>query len=834
MRGARIAHRAAALSFFLLVAALCHTRLTDTDVWWHLAAGDLIRATGEVPRSEPFSYTAAGRPWIDVHWLFQVGLAQLRAAGGPEGLHLARMALVLGLFALLFRRGLRSAPPGAVIAVLLIAAMASQERFLVRPEIVSWLLMAAAQAAIDRSLVSESARRRRLLLWVGLPLIQIVWVNVQGLFMIGPALAVMAAIDAAVEPLRRREPPPAPGRLADFLAAPLLVTAACLVNPYGPAVLRLPFDQLFGHLGGASLLSRSIAEFQPTLGGTVPAPVLLGFAPLGLLTAAALVRNARRARLFDALLVAATLFLALRARRNLPIFAVAAVPVLLRNARAAWPSWRPREGVLRPLAVAGPVALAALCLGLAWSVATNRFFERWPSERHFGSGPIPHYFPEAAARFVDEAGLSGRVFHAFRDGGFLIDAWKGRRPVFIDGRNEPYLHGVLEEYLAAAGSPAAFEEAARRHGIDVVLWSHGRAIAGGALLAHLARGDGWRLVHLDPAAAVFVRRDALPPGLGERAPFRSGRGREATYEDLARDLARAPFGGPPLRETGLAEFFSLVGDAPGADLFYRRAVGIRRASAALHHDHAMALLRLGRPREAREAHERVLTIEPGFLPSMGEIGVLLLEEGRTEEAARRLEQAYALGLRATRVLEARARLFDRRGETAAAVAAYQEAINLAPGDPALLRALALLYLRHEEPEAALSFYGLAARAEPGNPVVAREAGEILEERGNPAAALEVVGAPAAEAARRIAGGEEAAWPLAPGAPWPSLPGTLALREEDRRLLLLAARLLARAGDRARAARFIEILDRAGLLGAEDLAGEPGLRGLRRAPAPPRR
>src|SRR5207245_388332 len=49
------AARAAAGALFLLAGALSLTRITDTDLYWHLASGDLIRRAGAVPRTEPFS-----------------------------------------------------------------------------------------------------------------------------------------------------------------------------------------------------------------------------------------------------------------------------------------------------------------------------------------------------------------------------------------------------------------------------------------------------------------------------------------------------------------------------------------------------------------------------------------------------------------------------------------------------------------------------------------------------------------------------------------------------------------------------------------------------------
>jgi len=57
--------RAAAAAAFCFVVALQVHRLDDSDTWWHLASGRLIAELGSVPRSDPFSYTAEGAPWIN-------------------------------------------------------------------------------------------------------------------------------------------------------------------------------------------------------------------------------------------------------------------------------------------------------------------------------------------------------------------------------------------------------------------------------------------------------------------------------------------------------------------------------------------------------------------------------------------------------------------------------------------------------------------------------------------------------------------------------------------------------------------------------------------------
>jgi len=587
---ARIAALVAVAALFLLVLVLSLTRATDTDLWWHLASGDLIRRTGEVPRSDPFSYTVIGHRWIDIHWLFQVVLSALYEAGGVRALDVARSAILLGIFAWLFRRCRREAGDSTVVAVLCVVAIAGQERFLTRPEIVSWALLLAVIATLERALDDADGGGRPGSLFLVLPALTIAWVNVQSLFILAPILVALGLLASVIEFVRAR-----PGSLWPAVGAPagwsdpdrpvaLLVAlavsiVACLINPYGAAALRLPFGQFFVALGGKSLLSRTIAEFQPPLSGYMVTPAIVAFVLLAAATALALLTDAARVRALEVLFFAATLVLALRARRNIPIFALTAAPILARHAAALLKPVTDRierAGARGLAAVAAPAVLAATALWMTFDVATNRFFLLRPTERWFGSGEIPDYFPEEAARFVAASGIPGNVFHSLWAGGYLIHAWRGERGVFIDGRNDPYLDDIMPAYLRAIADPTAFEETVQRYQITAVLWPHHRVVEGKRLLSYLARSSGWVLVHLDPAAAVYLRADIVSAAHLAQGPFPPGRDRAETYRILARALDRRPFGGPPIREVALGEFFRISGDQAGSEFFFQRAIDIEK------------------------------------------------------------------------------------------------------------------------------------------------------------------------------------------------------------------------------------------------------------------
>src|SRR5687767_14158150 len=71
----RLLDAALVVAFLALTFLLGVFPLKDTDFWWHLRTGDLIRQTGRVPTTDLYTFTVPDKPWIDLHWSFQVALS---------------------------------------------------------------------------------------------------------------------------------------------------------------------------------------------------------------------------------------------------------------------------------------------------------------------------------------------------------------------------------------------------------------------------------------------------------------------------------------------------------------------------------------------------------------------------------------------------------------------------------------------------------------------------------------------------------------------------------------------------------------------------------------
>ena len=311
----------------LLTAFFVYFPITDSDVFWHLAAGKEIVTDKHFLFSDPFAYTLVSPAWIDLHWLFQLLCYGLYRIGAERALLIFKLLCVActTILLCLTRRQKRY----VIFCALLTPLLFYEVRYLVdvRPVLVTMLFTALYVFLFEHA---RSTGKNRVIVWC-IPL-QIIWTNCQGLYPIGLFIIGAYWIESAAGFLRRKR-----GRPVLHMAVMAASAAACCINPYGVSGLLLPF-RLFSRIfpGPANIYSLNISE-------NVPLFSLTGFETAYraavLLTAAAVValfilniRKPRLARLSHLVLFAGFLFLAFSAVRNVPLYAVAVIPIICGQA----------------------------------------------------------------------------------------------------------------------------------------------------------------------------------------------------------------------------------------------------------------------------------------------------------------------------------------------------------------------------------------------------------------------------------------------------------------------------------------------------------------------
>ena len=181
-------------AFLALTFLLGAFPLKDTDFWWHLRTGDLIRQTGQVPQHRPL-HVHRGEPSLDRPPLGFPGGAELgvRPGRGRGALSLAKCVITCVAVFLLVTARRRDWPVWVMLLAWLPALLVLGGRMYIRPETLTLLYL-----AIDLAILSRWERYPALALL--LPVVQVAWVNTQGLFVLGPILVAFALVDALFRP----------------------------------------------------------------------------------------------------------------------------------------------------------------------------------------------------------------------------------------------------------------------------------------------------------------------------------------------------------------------------------------------------------------------------------------------------------------------------------------------------------------------------------------------------------------------------------------------------------------------------------------------------------
>jgi hypothetical protein len=450
----------ATLWFGLGLAAGLH-RLSDNSFLTHLATGRLILQHG-VPRSDPYTFTAAGRPWVVQSWGFSWFQAQVESLVGTWGIRFV-FGLVAGTLLVAIWR--LSRPAETLVGRMTVTALAGVVGlgwWNERPQTVAFLL-----AALSLVVVLE----RRPSGWL-VPIFGI-WVVVHGSWPFG--LVIVGCLPLVD---RRR------GRWWELPgAAALGVALGALVSPSAWDQVAFPVRML----GHREVLAY-IVEWRPPAWDD---PATWAFAVQVVATAWALWR-ARRAGW--AVLVAGLVAAALMSRRNIPLASVVMVtamaPAFARLGRTPvgrTPSWSRLLPVRAVLVVVAGIAVFA-------------------SPHDYDLGP----FPTSAVDWMEPRGLVARpgVRVAAPDyaGNYLEWRFGAAANVFVDDRAEvldaevigDYVRGLLDDELD-------WRVVLDRYRIDVVLWPADQRLG-----IEIGEDPGWSTVHRSGGWIVACRRAGGP------------------------------------------------------------------------------------------------------------------------------------------------------------------------------------------------------------------------------------------------------------------------------------------------------------------------------------
>jgi hypothetical protein len=455
---------------FIGLFATSARNVIDPDVWWHLKTGEYIAEHRTIPHIDPFSYTAAGKPWVTHEWLTELGMYELQSHAGFGALIILFAALVAIAFFLLYLR-CGSSPYIAGVTILC-AAWSTAPLWGPRPQVLSLLLTSLWLFILERSEQNQN------LLWWTLPL-TLLWVNLHAGFALG---LVLSALFLAAGLIERRLGSRSQHHDHWRRSALILLLDLLLVplNPNGVRMFTYPIETL-----RSTAMQSYIAEWaSPNFHRAEYWPFLL----MVLATFTALICSQIPVRPRDLILLLVGLYASLASIRMIPLFVLIAAPLIAKRL-GTWPhtTHRAHTGFRTPLNALVIVAMAIFAV-----VRVGEVIHQQPAAE-------ARDFPTRAVAYLEQHPPPGNIFNHYDWGGYLIWKLYPTTPVFIDGRADLYGPELLHDFADAYQFKNRWQQIFQRWQIQTVVVPPASALAIG-----LQSAPEWTVAYQDSQAIILT------------------------------------------------------------------------------------------------------------------------------------------------------------------------------------------------------------------------------------------------------------------------------------------------------------------------------------------
>jgi len=503
----RVARGALLLATLLTVATIALSSLTVFDFWWYLASGQRILETRSVPTTDPFSYTAAGRPWINHMWATQVLFTLLWERWGRLALiGLKTVTVVATFWVVLATMRARGVHPLVASAMTLLAAWTGAGFWHARPQMFTYLFV-----AILAWLLRAGWERRGATLAL-VPALVLLWVNLHAGFVMAFLLIAIVGGGTALPLLVDHDRRPAGWRVIRVTAGLLLAAVvASLANPFGIRAVLFPVEVV----RNAPFMTSTIEWFPPNFHHPSFRPLEM----MLLLLFPAFAWGRGRLSVADVALVLVFANLALTSVRHVPLFAVVAAPPLAAALQATMAGWRRidwahvRDAVRRRLPSLAPALTAPAAPAVAATVLlVTALSAHWAAMAGLPTNPLQldlneGRYPGRTMAFIRDNQLPPQLFSVYAWGGYELWRLYPEYRMFMDGRTHVYGAEVLKDFLDVVNVSPRWQGVLDKWQVQTIL-----ALRGSPLTETLKAQGGWRLVFTEREAVVFVREtDANRP-----------------------------------------------------------------------------------------------------------------------------------------------------------------------------------------------------------------------------------------------------------------------------------------------------------------------------------
>ncbi len=471
---------AIACMLFLIIFIFAEPSVIEPDIWWHLQNAHHMASTYSLPRSDTYSFTATGSPWVDHEWL-----SELVFYGGYRAMGLRGIAIVYTTLAAITFAGLYylscfvGANPKTASIVMGLGILLGSVSFGPRMLLFGWVFMVMLVIILERYAVGRSGP-----LWL-IPPLFCVWINFHGSWLFGMiVLGIFIASGLlqgewgliSAERFSFAE-------LKKLAAVAALSVAALFVNPMGYKLVAYPFDLMLRQQSNINNVEEwQSVDFHHPRGKIVMVLLLAIFA--------AALFSRRKWKLREAVLGAFALYVALMYWRMQFFAALVFVPLLATRIRLFPPYDVTKEKRFLNAAIIAIVIVVTVV--------------RFPSEAKLQE-KVRHNFPQAALAYMREHNIRDHVFNDYLWGGYMVLNAPAIK-TFIDGRADLFVYsGVFDDYMKIIRLQKT-TELLDHYRIHYMFLKQDTPMA-----YFIGHHPCWRQLYSDEVAVLYVRDETTSP-----------------------------------------------------------------------------------------------------------------------------------------------------------------------------------------------------------------------------------------------------------------------------------------------------------------------------------
>ncbi|MEI8278217.1 MAG: hypothetical protein WCG87_00555 [Bacteroidota bacterium] len=507
---------------YLLAFVFGIKQLREPDVWWQLLSGKWMLEHHAVTHSDMFSYTMAGKPWINVKWLYEIIIASIEKLTGPLGVILLQGIVNVAIAWLLIRIAKHLtetfkkpySPFFTVLSVLLFFII-SEYRMSGRPEMVSHLLC----TVFLYKLLTTTHTKWKKLLWI-IPL-QCLWANMHdgypvGLVMIGAYVAAnVLSYFFQKEKLQLQQ---VGIGLLLLLAAVLVI----LINPNGIQLWKQPFEiyrQVWANKYTTELFSFSQAEYW-TIQAKMHIAILAVIIVFWLFKILKELKQKGTDTFFTPTICSYLLmiplfgYLSLTANRNIPfaeIILLPSVPMMFMELSATLKL--NQQKVYQLLSKRSVIISSTIAVMLYVSVVSNAFYKATGSPNRYGIHISMLHNPTGAATFLKEHNIKGTGFSDYFVSSYLLWSMYPDFRSYIDLRDlDVFPVAFFDDYFSMYQHPEKFAELDKKYNFNYAVISTSQLLG---LQQQLYWKEGYNMIYVDPVAAIFLKTNDANKSLND-------------------------------------------------------------------------------------------------------------------------------------------------------------------------------------------------------------------------------------------------------------------------------------------------------------------------------